>query len=153
MTHRITAPRNAVRDDATFARTICTSSACRYRGQVVLQRSGRLCIVSIQPEGGVAVSRILYELPCNEENMKSMRQAAIDKYGEPSGIDRVSGPIGNPGWCADAKPAFRGGAPTCVFSKVPNLRFSMTKMTLSDPGMHAAIQEATRKKETVKPSF
>jgi hypothetical protein len=98
---------------------------------------------SISP---TVVNHIKYEMPWTPENVQSMKEAAIKKYGQPSnGI--ISG---NYEWCIE--PSANPGI-GCGFFNGPVLKYFGTSLELSDPKYRQAVIEFRNKQNSANPSF
>jgi hypothetical protein len=92
------------------------------------------------------VNLIKYEMPWTQENVQSMKEAAIKKYGQPSnGI--ISG---NYEWCIE--PSANPGI-GCGFFNGPVLKYFGTSLELSDPKYRQAVIEFRNKQNSANPSF
>lgn len=101
-----------------------------------------------KPEEAV-VSRIMYNLPNTDDNLKALQQAAKEKYGIPTlGEDSTLWR-----WCQNPEKVF---AYECVSNKTPTL--TLTKMMsvyldLSTPAYRDAEQKAIEAAKSTKPSI
>jgi hypothetical protein len=103
------------------------------------------------PSGAVVVEEVVYRMTMNAENKKSLRESAIEKYGNPTNVNDPGNYNGDYyEWCNDPEPAVKGH-PVCRFSKGPNLRIEHTILTLSDPRYGEQARNAQRAKSVIKP--
>lgn len=94
------------------------------------------------------VEMISYAMPWTPDNVKAMKEAAIQKYGSPSNglIPAVSD------WCnvPDKNPGM-----ACEFDARNHRKLSLsgTELTLTDMSYHDALQDFMNMQNRVKPSF
>lgn len=102
--------------------------------------------VPYNPKNKMAVSMIIYEQPWTPDNVASMKQAAIEKYGQPS-----NGTIGvSSHWCLQPhnNPGFG-----CSEFRGPKLVLSGTKLQLEDFRYRQAVIDYMNKSSSSKPAF
>lgn len=83
---------------------------------------------------------ISYKLPLSTNNSLSLRQAAIEKYGQPT-ADTV--------WCRNPTSSAIGGCPVTE----PSLQLLGRELQLSNPGYRDAVLQYVMRKGDVKPAF
>lgn len=94
----------------------------------------------------MAVSMIIYEQPWTPDNVASMKQSAIEKYGQPS-----NGTIGvSYQWCLQPHNNTGFG---CSEFRGPKLVLSGTKLQLEDFRYRQAVIEHIKKSASSKPTF
>jgi len=112
-------------------------------GKFVILLEPNALTPSVSP---TVVNLIKYEMPWTPENVQSMKEAAIKKYGQPSngiiGVDYE--------WCIE--PSDNPGI-GCGFFNGPVLKYFGTSLELSDPKYRQAVIDFRNKQNSAKPSF
>lgn len=102
--------------------------------------------IPFNPKNKMAVSMIIYEQPWTPDNVAAMKQAATEKYGQPS-----NGTIGvSYQWCLQphSNPGFG-----CSEFRGPKLELSGTKLQLEDFRYRQAVIDHMNKSASSKPAF
>ncbi len=113
--------------------------------------SGKLTVYfypNIPPDKSnqMLVGLVKYEMPWTPENARSMKAAAIDKFGPPS-----NGTIGaSTHWCLNPDKNLGNG---CGEFQGPKLTLSGVSMELQNPAIQQAITDYINKSQSTKPAF
>ena len=101
------------------------------------------------PSGAVVVQRVTYRMPWSVENVKSLKESALAKYGEPTNIVQMGN---QPEWCNEPNPTWKGG-PACNESRGPALLVVGAELRLADPRYPQQVWDDLKAKQTIKPSL
>ena len=118
----------------------------------IVKKGGASITVHMQPkvprdiEDPMLVSSVIYEQPWTQENVRAMKNMALEKYGEPS-----NGVVGSSyQWCG--KPHSNPGF-GCFEFEGAKLEYSGTKLQLTNFLYQQAVIDFMNKRITSKPMF
>ena len=99
------------------------------------------------PTGPVVVEQITSKMTWNSENMKSLRESAVEKYGKPTHITSDGFRYE---WCENPEPV-SGDHQRCLSSRQPKIMIGHADIELSDPRYRDQVAAAHKAKMTSKP--